>query len=509
MGTGDGGLQRHCSDVRMLIDQWVGRRYFNLPSEVEAGSAAEQPAKKSLGLRERQRYFFKRRERDIDHLPVARFRFPPQTDFLHKPCSSQSLNFMSKSQHLPFDLATIEAIAKKYPTPFYIYDEKGIRETCRELNWAFSWSQGFRNYFAVKATPNPHILDILKTEGLGADCSSEAELMLCERAGIEGEEIMFTSNNTPANEFQAAKDLGAIINLDDLTHIDFLDQNVGLPELISFRYNPGPAREGNAIIGNPEEAKYGFTEQQLIEGYQLLKDRGVKRFGLHTMVASNELDGSFFVETARMLFALAIKIQNEVGVRIEFVNFGGGIGIPYRPEQMPVDLQMVSSEIKSLYEQMIVPAGLNPLRVVLENGRMVTGPHGYLITRCTHHKQIYRDYVGVDASMANLMRPGMYGAYHHITVLGKESARCDRVVDVVGSLCENNDKFAIQRELPEIDRGDLLVIHDAGAHGHAMGFQYNGKLRSAELLLRENGDVEQIRRAETYDDYFATLEFTK
>lgn len=414
---------------------------------------------------------------------------------------------MSKSENLPFDLATVEAIAEKYPTPFYLYDEKGIRETCRNLNSAFAWSEGFQNYYAVKALPNPHILEVVKSEGLGGDCSSQAELMLCEKVGITGENVMFTSNNTPAYEYQAAKDLGAIINLDDLTHIDFVDQSVGLPELISFRYNPGPAREGNVIIGSPEEAKYGFTEQQLIEGYKMLKDRGVKRFGLHTMVASNELDGSFFVETARMLFDLAVKIHQEVGVRIEFVNLGGGIGVPYRPEQAAVDLQKVGSEMKALYEQMVVPAGLDPLRVVLENGRMITGPHGYLITKCIHHKEIYRSYVGVDASMANLMRPGMYGAYHHITVLGKESAPCDHVVDVVGSLCENNDKFAIQRELPKIERDDLLVIHDSGAHGHSMGFQYNGKLRSAELLLKENGDVQQIRRAETYDDYFATLDF--
>ena len=414
---------------------------------------------------------------------------------------------MSKSTNLPFDLATVQAIAEKYPTPFYLYDEKGIRETCRDLNAAFEWSDGFRNYFAVKATPNPHILDVVKSEGLGGDCSSKAELILCEKVGITGEQIMFTSNNTPADEYQAAKDLGAILNLDDITHIDYLDQTVGLPELISFRFNPGPARTGNVIIGNPSEAKYGFTEKQLFDGYRILKERGVKRFGLHTMVASNELDGSFFAETARMLFDLAIRIEKELGIRIEFVNLGGGIGIPYRPEEMPVDLKAVGEQIHALYKEMIVPAGLDPLRVVLENGRMITGPHGYLITKCLHHKKIYRDYVGVDASMANLMRPGMYGAYHHITVLGKEASPCDTTVDVVGSLCENNDKFAINRQLPQIERGDLLVIHDAGAHGHSMGFQYNGKLRSAELLLQENGDVKQIRRSETYDDYFATLDF--
>ena len=416
---------------------------------------------------------------------------------------------MSNPKPVPFNDATIRAIAENFPTPFYLYDEQGIRDSCRQLKSAFSWVDGFRNYFAVKATPNPHILSIVKQEGLGGDCSSKAELMLCEKVGLRGEEVMFTSNNTPAFEFQAAKDLGAVLNLDDITHIDFVDQNLGLPELVSFRYNPGAAREGNVIIGKPEEAKYGLMEDQLFKGYRILKERGVKRFGLHTMVASNELDGSFFVETARMLFDLAVRIHQQLDVRIEFVNLGGGIGIPYRPEDKAVDLKAVGDQIHSLYDNMILAAGLDPLKVVLENGRMVTGPHGYLITRCIHHKQIYRDYVGVDASMANLMRPGMYGAYHHITVLGKEEAPHDKVVDVVGSLCENNDKFAVGRSLPEINRDDLLVIHDAGAHGHAMGFQYNGKLRSAELLLRANGDVAQIRRAETYDDYFATLDFAE
>ncbi len=414
---------------------------------------------------------------------------------------------MSNTKSLPFDEATVRKIAEKYQTPFYLYDEKGIRETCRQLNAAFSWSEGFKNYYAVKALPNPHILKIVKSEGLGGDCSSIAELMLCETVGLTGEEIMFTSNNTPVHEYQAAKDMGAVLNLDDISHIDFVAEQIGLPELVSFRFNPGTARTGNVIIGKPEEAKYGFTEQQLFDGYRMLKEKGVSRFGLHTMVASNELDGRFFVETARMLFDLAMRIHKELGVRIEFVNLGGGVGIPYRPEDKPVDLQKVGDQIHALYNETIVPAGLHPLKVVLENGRMITGPHGYLVTTCIHHKHIYRDYVGVDASMANLMRPGMYGAYHHITVLGKENAPHDRVVDVVGSLCENNDKFAIHRSLPEIGRGDLLVIHDAGAHGHAMGFQYNGKLRSAELLLKENGDVQLIRRAETYDDYFATLDF--
>jgi diaminopimelate decarboxylase len=415
--------------------------------------------------------------------------------------------FMSNPKPLPFDEPTVRAIVNQYPTPVYIYDEQGIRETCRQLNAAFAWSPSFRNYFAVKATPNPGIMQVVKSEGLGADCSSKAELMLSQRVGMTGEDVMFTSNNTPIEEYQAAKDMGAILNLDDITHIDFLNDSIGLPELISFRYNPGSAREGNVIIGKPEEAKYGLTHTQLFEGYKRLKELGVQRFGLHTMVASNELDGSFFVETARMLFELSIQIQRQLDIRIEFVNLGGGIGIPYRPEQTAVDLAAVGEQIHALYEQMIVPAGLAPLRVVMENGRMITGPHGYLITTCTHHKHIYRDYVGVDACMANLMRPGMYGAYHHISVLGKERAAHNTTVDVVGSLCENNDKFAIARSLPKVDRGDLLVIHDSGAHGHSMGFQYNGKLRSAELLLKADGRVEMIRRAETYDDLFATLSF--
>lgn len=409
------------------------------------------------------------------------------------------------SKTLPFSLEQVREIAREYPTPFYLYDERGIRETCRNLNAAFSWLPNFCNYFAVKATPNPHILNIVIEEGLGADCSSKAELMLSERAGLKGEQIMFTSNNTPVDEYKAAIDLGAVLNLDDISHIEYVDQHLGLPELVSFRYNPGPARQGNVIIGNPEEAKYGFTEEQLFEGYRMLKAKGVKRFALHTMVASNELDGSFFAETARMLFDLVVRIHRELDIRIEMVNLGGGIGIPYLPEQQPVDLASVGEQIHQLYDQMIVAEGLDPLRVVLENGRMITGPHGYLITECIHKKHIYRDYVGVDASMANLMRPGMYGAYHHITVMGKENAAADRMVDVVGSLCENNDKFAINRQLPEVEIGDLLVIHDAGAHGHSMGFQYNGKLRSAELLLKDDANIKLIRRAETYDDYFATL----
>lgn len=412
------------------------------------------------------------------------------------------------SKPLPFSADLIRRIAQQYPTPFYVYDEAGIRATAKRLNAAFAWCPGFKEYFAVKALPNPYILEILKQEGLGADCSSVAELMLSERVGLTGENIMFTSNNTLAHEYEKAIELGAVINLDDLTHIDYLRDTVGLPELVCFRYNPGSAREGNVIIGKPEEAKYGFTEAQLFEGYRILRDAGVKRFGLHTMVASNELNSDFFVETARMVFDLSVRIQQQVGVRIEFVNLGGGIGIPYRPEQKPVDITALGRNVQSLYQQMIAGTPLHPLNVLMENGRMITGPHGFLVTTAVHHKHIYRDYVGVDACMANLMRPGMYGAYHHITVLGKENAPHDRIVDVVGSLCENNDKFAIQRPLPSIVRGDILVIHDGGAHGHAMGFQYNGKLRCAELLLKPDGSVKQIRRAETHDDYFATLDFS-
>jgi diaminopimelate decarboxylase len=408
---------------------------------------------------------------------------------------------------LPFDESTIREIIKDYPTPFHFYDERGIRANARRLNAAFAWNDGFREHFAVKATPNPHILKILKEEGCGTDCSSLPELVLSERVGVTGERIMFTSNDTPAKEFVKARELGAIINLDDVTHIRDLEKSAGLPELLCFRYNPGPLRTGNAIIGNPEEAKYGFTREQLFEGYDYVKRHGVRRFGLHSMVASNELDPQFFIDTARMVFGLAVELAETLDVRLEFVNLGGGIGIPYRPEQQPVDYAVVSAGVKRAYDELIRPAGLHPLRISLENGRCMTGPYGFLVTTAIHEKHTYKEYVGLDACMANLMRPGMYGAYHHITVLGKETAPATTTVDVVGSLCENNDKFAIDRRLPKVERGDVLVIHDAGAHGHSMGFQYNGKLRSAELLLCEDGSIQQIRRAETIDDYFATLDF--
>ncbi|TCL72306.1 diaminopimelate decarboxylase [Hydrogenispora ethanolica] len=413
-------------------------------------------------------------------------------------------------KRLPFTKAQLEEIIAQYPTPFHIYDERGIRENARKLNEAFAWAPGFKEYFAVKATPNPYILKLCREEGFGADCSSLAELILAERSEIRGENIMFSSNNTPADEYQKARELGAIINLDDITHIPYLEKEVGLPDLVCCRYNPGPLRQGgNAIIGLPEEAKYGFTKQQLLEGYRSLRDRGIHRFGLHTMVISNELDPNYFVETARMLFEVVVEIAQALGIRFEFVNFGGGIGIPYRPEQNEVDVNYISREIKRLYDEMIVPSGLHPLKLFLESGRYITGPYGYLVTKAIHRKEIYKNYIGVDACMANLMRPALYGAYHHITVMGKEHLPHDQTYDVTGSLCENNDKFAIDRQLPKIESGDILVIHDTGAHGYAMGFNYNGKLRSAELLLKPDGAVELIRRAETLEDYFATIDFTK
>ena len=407
----------------------------------------------------------------------------------------------------PLNKEQLEALTQRFPTPFHLYDEKGIRENARRLKAAFAWNPGFKEYFAVKAAPNPYLMKILKSEGFGADCSSYGELLLSEQVGVVGENIIFTSNDTPVYEFAKAMELGAIINLDDITHIQYLEDHVGLPGLVCCRYNPGPLKGGNAIIGHPEEAKYGFTRPQLFEGYRILRDKGVKRFGLHTMVASNELDGAYFIDTAKLLFDLVGELSAELGIGFEFVNLGGGIGIPYRPEQEAVDLDAVGEGIRQLYEELIVGKGIKPLDIRLECGRMVTGPFGYLVSRVLHKKHTYKQYVGLDACMANLMRPGMYGAYHHITVPGKENAPLDLVCDVTGSLCENNDKFAIDRAIPQVEIGDLVVIHDAGAHGHSMGFNYNAKLRSAELLLREDGEVVQIRRAETIGDYFATLDF--
>lgn len=414
------------------------------------------------------------------------------------------------SSDFPLSHSQLVELAKKFPTPFYIYDEKAIRENVKYFYKAFSIFPSFTEYFAVKALPNPYILKVLESEGCGGDCSSLPELMLCEKSGITGRRIMFTSNDTPAQEFVYAQKLGAIINLDDITHIDFLKNALGgkLPDTICFRYNPGPLKEGgNSIIGKPEEAKYGLTKEQMIHAYKICKAEGVKHFGIHTMVASNELNPDFFVDTARIVFELILELQKECGVNIEFADLGGGVGIPYRPGQKKVDLDYVAKGIKVLYDKMIVPAGLDPLKLCFECGRPITGPYGWLVTKAIHEKNIYRNYIGVDASMADLMRPGMYGAYHEVTVSGKENAPKDYVYDVSGSLCENCDKFAVQRNLPKIEMGDLLIIHDAGAHGRAMGFNYNGKLRAGELLLRSDGTVKEIRRRETIEDYFATLDF--
>ena len=414
---------------------------------------------------------------------------------------------------LPFDKAKLEEIAAKWPTPFHIYDAKAIRENAKRLKKAFAWNKGFREYFAVKAAPNPHLMKLLKEFGFGSDCSSMAELVLAEKVGNVGDMIMFTSNDTPAEEFRKAWELGAIVNFDDVSHIPFFFEVVAPTKedvskgVFCCRYNPGPLKGGNAIIGKPEEAKYGFTRDQLFEGYAKLKEAGVKRFGLHTMVASNELDPYYIVDTAKMLFTLVGELHEKLGIDFEFVNIGGGIGIPYRPDQKAMDLSIVGGGIEKAYEEMIAAKGMAPLALYMECGRCITGPYGYLVSRVRHIKETYRLYAGLDACMSNLMRPALYGAYHEIVVPGKENSGDTTVYDVTGSLCENNDKFAIQRVLPVLERGDLVVICDAGAHGHAMGFQYNGKLRSAELLLEADGSVREIRRAETLDDYFATLDF--
>jgi diaminopimelate decarboxylase len=414
-------------------------------------------------------------------------------------------------RYFPLNKEQLEKIAQQYETPFYIYDEKAIRENARKLKSAFSVLPGFREYFAVKGLPNPYILKILRDEGFGGDCSSLPEIILCERSGITDEMIMFTSNETPAKEYIYANLKNAIINLDDITHIDYLKDALGaIPELISFRYNPGPLKEGNGIIGKPEEAKYGLTRDQLFEAYAKVKKMGATRFGLHTMVASNELDNDYFVETARILYDLAVELKEKLDITLEFINMGGGIGIPYRPGQEACNYTYIANEIRKVYDQVIKsnPAFANTdINFYMECARVITGPYGHLVTRAIHEKHIYRDYIGVDASMADLMRPGMYGAYHAVSVAGKEDDECTQTYDIVGSLCENCDKFAVQRKLPPIQIGDLIIIHDAGAHGRAMGFNYNAKLRCGELLLREDGSVIQIRRSETIDDYFATLDF--
>ncbi len=398
------------------------------------------------------------------------------------------------AKELPFTKQQIEKIIGKYPTPFHLYDEKAIKENARAFKQAFSWNEGFKEFFAVKAAPNPYLMKILHKEGFGADCSSLPELLLAEKTGITGEEIMFSSNDTPAAEFVKARELKAAINLDDLSHIAFLDKHAGLPELICMRYNPGPLKKGNIIIGHPEEAKYGFTREQLFEGYRICREKGVRRFGIHAMVASNELDANYFVETAEILFELVAEISQKLKIRFEFVNLSGGVGIPYLPEQERIDLATMSRGVKAKYNEIIVAGGFAPLKIFTECGRYMTGPYGYLVSQVLHIKDTYKKFAGLDANMAHLMRPAIYGAYHHITIMGKEDK-------------PHNDKFAIDRLLPEVEPGDIVVIHDAGAHGHAMGFNYNGKLRSAELLLRDDGNVVQIRRAETVDDYFATLDF--
>ncbi len=409
---------------------------------------------------------------------------------------------------LPFDKKYIESLTSKYPTPFYVYDENAIRENARKFVKAFSWAPSFKNYFAVKANPNPQLVKILKEEGFGGDCSSMAELVICERIGVTGENIMFTSNDTPADEYKKAAELNAIINLDDFSHIEFLEKTLGkMPELICFRYNPGHLREGNALIGKPEDAKYGFTREQILNGYEICKAKGVKRFGLHTMIASNELNADYFIETAKMLFELAVEIFNKTGIKLEFINLGGGIGIPYKLEQTAVNYEYVGNGIKKMYDKYIKSNNLGDIKLFMECGRTIAGPYGYLVSRVLHKKETYKNYIGLDACMSNLMRPALYGAYHHITVLGKENGATTMTYDITGSLCENNDKFAIDRKLPEISIGDIVVIHDAGAHGYAMGFNYNGKLRSAELLMKKDGTTELIRRAETLDDYFATMKF--
>ena len=402
-----------------------------------------------------------------------------------------------------------EKIAQQYPTPFSLYDEAGIRKTARLVNKAFSWNKGFKEYFAVKATPNPYILQILKEEGCGADCSSYTELELSRAVGITGQNIMFSSNETPAADMQLAKQLGAIINLDDFTHVDFLEKVAGIPETICCRFNPGGHFAiANGIMDNPGESKYGMTRAQMAEAFRLLMRKGAKRFGIHAFLASNTVTNEYYPELARQLFTLAVGLQQETGAEIDFINLSGGVGIAYHPDQKENDILAIGEDVRKVYEEVLVPAGLGQVKLFTEMGRFMLAPYGALITRAIHEKHIYKEYIGVDACAANLMRPAMYGSYHHITVLGKENAVKDHKYDVVGGLCENNDKFAIDRMLPEIEKGDLLFIHDAGAHGFSMGYNYNGKLRSAELLLREDGSVKLIRRAEEPKDYFATFDFS-
>lgn len=408
--------------------------------------------------------------------------------------------FISKAQ--------IEETVRTYPTPFHIYDEKGIRANAAALREAFAWNPGYKEFFAVKATPNPFLIDILRDYGCGTDCSSMTELMLSHAMGISGEDIMFSSNDTPAEEFIFAAKIGATINLDDITHIDFLEKTLGyLPKTVSCRYNPGGYFSlGTDIMDNPGDAKYGFTKEQMFEGYRMLREKGVEHFGIHAFLASNTVTNEYYPVLAKQLFELAVELREETGAHIKFINLSGGIGVPYRPEHTPNDIRVIGESVREVYQEVLVPAGMGDVAIYTELGRFMMAPYGHLVTRVIHEKHTYKEYLGVDACAVNLMRPAMYGAYHHITVSGKEEQPCDHMYDVVGSLCENNDKFAIDRMLPEVEIGDYLVIHDTGAHGFAMGYNYNGKLKSAELLLREDGSVQLIRRAETAKDYFATFD---
>ncbi len=407
--------------------------------------------------------------------------------------------FISKEQ--------TEEIVKNYPTPFHIYDEKAIRENARRLKQAFSWNPGYKEFFAVKATPNPTILRILKSEGCGADCSSYTELLMSDKVGITGSDIMFSSNDTPVQEFELASKLGATINLDDYTHVQFLKDTCGIPETISCRYNPGGTFSiSTTIMDNPGDAKYGMTKEQLIQAYLDLKELGAKKFGLHSFLASNTVTNEYYPTLAKILFETAVEVKERTGIEISFINLSGGVGIPYTPDKEPNDILAIGEGVHKVYDEVLVPAGLGNVSIYTELGRFMLAPYGHLVTKAIHEKHTHKEYIGVDACAVNLMRPAMYGAYHHITVLGKENEPCDFKYDITGSLCENNDKFAIDRLLPKIDIGDYLVIHDTGAHGFAMGYNYNGKLKSAELLLCEDGSVKQIRRAETPEDYFATLD---
>ena len=402
----------------------------------------------------------------------------------------------------------IEEIVKTYPTPFHLYDEKGIRENAKAVKEAFAWNPGFREYFAVKATPNPFILDILKEYDCGCDCASQTELMLADSQGFDGKHIMFSSNDTPAYEYKFADKIGAIINLDDFTHIDFLEKTIGkIPETISCRYNPGGVfKMSNGIMDNPGDAKYGFTTEQLFEGFKILKEKGAKNFGIHAFLASNTVTNEYYPMLAKQLFEVAVKLKEEVGCHISFINLSGGVGVNYTPDQEPNDIRVIGEGVHKVYDEILVPAGMGDVAIYTEMGRFMLAPYGCLVTQAIHEKHTHKEYIGVDACAVNLMRPAMYGAYHHITVLGKDNSVCDHKYDVTGSLCENNDKFAVDRMLPKIDMGDYLVIHDTGAHGYSMGYNYNGKLKSAELLLKEDGSVQLIRRAETPKDYFATFD---